>query len=135
MTSPTKEHSSVHISKKGLTKAGVVVIQTLFISLFTIVEMVFRHGVGLFTGLAICIAAIGTVRFGRDGTAYVSAATTPLAFALITLITLVFQDGLHPSRIGVDFIASLASVAPYLLAGAGYGWFNFFRSKRPHPTR
>lgn len=126
MTSP----SGMHISKKGLTKAGVVVLQTFFIGVFSIIEVVFRHGIGVFTGVMICVAVIGTIRFGRAGTEYVSAATAPLAFAVVTFIATALVDGPHVSKVGVDFVSSLASAAPYLLAAAAYGWFSYFRSKR-----
>ena len=136
MTSHAVEETpSVTSSTTGLTKPGVVVIQTLLIGLSVVVELVFRHGVGVITGIAICIAVFGTIRFARQGTAYVAAATSPLAFALVTFITILLQDGLHPSRVGVDFIASLASVAPYLLISASYGWINFFRSRSPQTSR
>ncbi len=131
MTSPTvKKTPSIPISTQGLTKPGVVVIQSLLIGLSVVVELVFRHGVGVFTGIAICVAVLGTIRFARKETAYVAAATSPLAFASVTLITILLQDGPHLSRVGVDFVASLASVAPYLLISVAYGWFNFFRSRR-----
>ena len=135
MTSPSRVDAPIQVPRKGLTKAGVVVLQTLFVALFTVSEISFRQGVGVFTGIAICVAVIGTVRFGRSGTAYVSAATTPLAFAASALLTILLEDGPHPSRIGVDFIASLASVAPYLLIAASYGWLNYLRSRRSNPTR
>jgi hypothetical protein len=41
----------------------------------------------------------------------------------------ILSDGLSISRVGVDFIAALASVAPYLLIGALYTWFSFFNEK------
>lgn len=129
MTSHVGQRPPLQISKKGLTKAGVIVLQTLFIGLFSVIEITFRHGIGVFTGIAICIAVIGTIRFGRSGTAYVSAATAPLAFAGTTFIAIVLVDGLHPSRIGVDLIAALASAAPYLLIAAALGWFNYFRTR------
>ena len=136
MTSRAAEEiTSATSSTKGLTKPGVVVIQTLLIGFFVIVELVFRHGVGVITGIAICVAVFGTIRFARQGTAYVAAATSPLAFALVTLITILLQDGPHPSRVGVDFIASLASVAPYLLISVTYGWINYFRSRTPQARR
>ena len=122
-------------SMTGLTKPGVVVIQTLLIGFCAIVELVFRHGVGVITGIAICVAVFGTIRFARQGTAYVAAATSPLAFALVSFITILLQDGPHPSRVGVDFIASLASVAPYLLISVTYGWINYFRSRTPQARR
>ena len=130
-----EERPVVISSTKGLTKPGVVVIQTLLIGLSVIVELIFRHGVGVFTGIAICVAVLGTIRLARQGTAYVAAATAPLAFAVVTFLTILLQDGLHPSRVGVDFIASLASVAPYLLISALYGWVNYFKSRRQRPTK
>ncbi len=131
MTSP----AGLQISKKGLTKAGVVVLQTFFIGLVSIIEVVFRHGIGVFTGIMICIAVFGTIRFGRAGTEYVSAATAPLAFAITTLFATVLTDGIHVSKVGVDFVSSLASAAPYLLIAVMYGWFSYFRSRRSRPTR
>jgi len=131
MTSP----AVIQISKVGLTKAGVIVLQSFFIGIFAIAEVVLRHGIGVFTGVMICIAVLGTIRFGRAGTEYVSAATAPLAFAVVTFVTTAFVDGFHVSKVGVDFVASLASAAPYLLVAAAYGWFSYFRSKRSHPTR
>lgn len=131
MSSP----AGLQISKKGLTKAGVVVLQTFFIGLVSIIEVFFRHGIGVFTGIMICLAVLGTVRFGRAGTEYVSAATAPLAFAVTTFLATALSDGLHVSKVGVDFVSSLASAAPYLLIAAVYGWFSYFRSKRSRPTR
>ncbi len=119
----------IQLSKKGLTKPGVVVLQTLFIWLITYLEITIRNGVGVLTGLAICAAVFGAVRFGRAGTAYVAATTAPIAFAIAAFITFLKEDGLHPSKFGVDFVASLASAAPYLLISASYGWLNFLRSR------
>jgi hypothetical protein len=131
MTSPSTQQRP----KTGLTKPGVVVLQSLFIGLVSVIEVEFRHGIGVFTGVMICIAVLGTIRFGRRGTEYVSAATAPLAFAIVTLITTAFVDGFHVSKVGVDFLASLASAAPYLLIAAAYGWFSYFRSRRSRPTK
>lgn len=135
MASPTVKRPPIPISPHGLTKPGVVVIQSLFIGLFVVLELVLRHGVGAFTGIAICVAVFLTIRFARKGTAYVAAATAPLAFALVAIVTIILQDGPHPSRVGVDFIAALASVAPYLLISAAYGWLNYFTSRRQRPTK
>jgi len=120
-------------SNKGLTKPGVIVMQTLLITLVTTYELFIREGIGIFTGLAICVATLGTIRFARAGTEYVSAATAPLAFAAAMLISLVVIDGFAPSRLGLDIVAALASAAPYLLFSAACGWINFFRRgvKRP----
>lgn len=125
MASPTKATSTT-----GLTKPGVIVLQTFFIGLFATVEIIFRHGVGVYTGVMIALAVLGTTRFGRSGTEYVSAATAPLAFAVVTFLVTAVSDGFHISRVGVDFVSSLASVAPYLIVAAAYGWFNYFRARR-----
>lgn len=126
-TSPTPRTPTPN---KGLTKPGVVVVQTLFIALFTTFELFLREGIGVLTGLAICVATLGTIRFARAGTEYVAAATAPLAFAAATLFSLVAIDGLNPSRLGLDIVSSLASAAPYLLFSATCGWINFLRRGR-----
>jgi hypothetical protein len=120
MTSP----ANLQVSSKGLTKAGVVVLQTFFIGIVSAVEVVFRHGIGVYTGIMICLAVFGTIRFGRAGTEYVSAATAPLAFAVVTFIATALVDGWHVSKVGVDFVSSLASAAPYQQVAATYGWFS-----------
>ncbi len=130
MTSPTVQRPAIAISKKGLTKPGVAVLQTLLIGLASVAELEIRHGIGISTSIALCICAIGGVRFGRKGSEYVCAATPPLAFAIIVFATLIMIDGFHPSRFGVDFVAALASVAPYLIASAAYAWFNFYKSRK-----
>ena len=119
----------VKIQGRGITKPGIVVLQTLFIGIFVFIEMTIRTGVGILTGIAICLALYASVRFGRAGTTYVAAVTTPLAFAAAALVLTTILDGFRPARIGLDFIASLASVAPFLLVSAAYGWFNYFNQK------
>jgi hypothetical protein len=117
------------ISGPGLNKQGVVVLQSFFIFIFVWLEMWIRSGAGILSGLIICLVTYGGIAYGRTGTRYVSAVTPPLAYAATTLIYTIFSDGLRPSRVGIDFIASLASVAPFLLISALYGWFMFFNEK------
>jgi len=117
------------ISGPGLKKQGVVVLQSLLIFIFVLLEMWIRSGAGILSGLIICLVTYGGIAYGRTGTRYVSAVTPPLAYAATTLIYTIFSDGLRPSRVGIDFIASLASVAPFLLISALYGWFMFFNEK------
>jgi hypothetical protein len=116
--------------KIGLTRQGVAILQSLFIACVVFIEILLRHGVGIYSGIAICLATIGSVRFGRNGTEYVSAVTAPLAFAVTSVVALIGTDGLHPSKLGVDIVAALASAAPYLLLSASYGWLNFLKSRR-----
>jgi hypothetical protein len=128
--------NKIAISGPGLKKEGVVVLQTLFIALFTLLELWLRSGVGIVTGLVLCLAVFGGVRFGRTGTRYVSVVTPPLAFAATVLVNVIINDGLKITRVGIDFIAALASVAPYLIISALYGWFMYFNEKaKSRPSR
>jgi hypothetical protein len=117
------------LSGPGLKKQGVVVLQTFFIAIFVWLEMWIRSGAGILSGLVICLVTYGGVAYGRTGTRYVSAVTPPLAYAATVLIYTIVNDGLRPSRVGIDFLASLASVAPFLLISALYGWFMFLNEK------
>jgi hypothetical protein len=117
------------ITGPGLKKQGVVVLQTFFIFIFVWLEMWIRGGAGILSGLIICLVTYGGVAYGRKGTRYVSAVTPPLAYAATTFIYTIVSDGLRPSRVGIDFIASLASAAPFLLISALYGWFMFLNEK------
>lgn len=126
------------ISGPGLKKEGVVVLQTFFIALFTFLELTFRNGAGFLSGIVLIAVTYGGIAYGRPGTRYVCAVTPPLAYAATTLTYTILNVGLSISRLGVDFIASLASVAPYLLIASIYGWFQFLNEKaksRPSKAR
>ncbi len=132
----TQTPNRVAISGPGLKKQGVVVLQTLFIALFTLLELRIRDGVGIVTGLVICVAVFGGIRFGRTGTRYVSVVTPPLAFAATVLTSVILANGIKISRVGIDFIAALASVAPYLIISALFGWFMYFNERaKSRPPR
>lgn len=113
----------------GLKKEGIVVLQTFFIALFTFLELTLRNGAGFLSGIVIIAVTYGGIAYGRPGTRYVCAVTPPLAYATTTLVYTILDVGLSPSRLGVDFIASLASVAPYMVIAAAYGWFQFLNEK------
>jgi len=119
----------MQIQGPGLKKEGIVVLQTLFIGFFVFIEMTIRTGVGILTGIAICAALFGSLRLGRPGTTYVSVVTPPLAFAGSALFLTMILDGFRPSRVGIDFIAALASEAPFLIITALYGWFVYLNQK------
>ena len=119
----------IKIQGPGLKKQGIVILQTIFIGFFVSIEMTLRSGVGILTGIAICVGLYGSLRFGRPGTTYVSVVTPPLAFAGTALLITLILDGFRPSRIGIDFIAALASEAPYLIIAALYGWFVYLNQK------
>ena len=113
----------------GLKKQGVVFLQSLLIFIFVALEIVIRSGAGAVSGVILLLVTYGGVTYGRLGTRYVSAVTPPIAYAATALLMTIFNDGLRISRVGIDFIASLASVAPFLLISALYGWFMFFNEK------
>jgi len=119
----------IQIQGPGLKKEGIVILQTIFIGFFVFIEMTIRTGVGVLTGIAICAALYGSLRFGRPGTTYVSVVTPPLAFAGSALVLTIFLGGFKPSRVGIDFIAALASAAPFLIIAAVYGWFVYLNQK------
>ena len=132
----TEAPNRVAITGPGLKKQGVVVLQSLFIALFTLFELWIRSGVGIVTGVVLCLAVFGGVRLGRTGTRYVSVVTPPLAFAGTILVSVILSGGFRISQIGIDFIAALASVAPYLIISALYGWFMYFNEKaKSRPSR
>lgn len=124
------------IQGPGLKAPGIVVMQFLCIALFTLIELIFRSGVGIITGIAICASLYGGLRFGRKGTTYTSVVTPPIAFALSLLLLTILFDGFRPSRVGIDLIAGLASQAPFLIISALYGWFVYFNEKaKTRPSR
>ena len=113
----------------GLKKEGIVLLQILAIALFTLAELFIRGGAGVVSGLVILLVTYGGVAYGRTGTRYVTAVTPPLAYAATVLFYTIMTDGLRISRVGVDFISALASVAPFLLIAALYGWYQFLNEK------
>jgi hypothetical protein len=122
----------------GLKKQGVVFLQSLLIFVFVSLEILIRSGAGSISGVVLLLVTYGGVNYGRTGTRYVAAVTPPIAYAATTLIMTIFTDGIRLSRVGIDFIASLASVAPFLLISALYAWFMFFNERaksRPSKRR
>ena len=133
MSTPTDR--KIAISGPGLKKEGIVVLQFFFIGIFSYLELLFRSGFGMITGLIIMLVTVGGVHFGRNGTSYVAAVTPPLAFASLTFIELITKDGLAISRLGIDFLAALASGAPFLLISAAYAWYFYFNRKAKEKKR
>ena len=121
--------SRLAMTGPGLKKQGVVVLQIFFISLFTLAELTFRTGPGILTGLVIVLTTFSGIRLGRPGTRYVSVVTPPLVLGAVVTIYFLLADGLAISRLGIDILAGLASVGPWLLVAAIYGWFMFLNEK------
>ena len=127
MSTPTIRKAIVN--GPGLKKQGVVFLQSFFIFIFVSLEIWIRSGAGIVSGLVIALVTYGGVNYGRTGTRYVAAVTPPLAYAATLLFMTILNDGLSISKVGIDFVASLASVAPYLLVSSLYAWFMFLNEK------
>ena len=91
--------------------------------------MFIRGGAGFLSGFVLIVVTYGGVAYGRSGTRYVTAVTPPIAYAATALFYTVMTDGVRISRVGVDFMAALASVAPFLIIAAGYGWYQYLNEK------
>lgn len=113
----------------GLKREGVIVLQVIFIAFFTLAELAIRSGAGFISGFVLLVVTYGGVAYGRPGTRFVTAVTPPLAYAATALFYTIMANGVSISRVGVDFISSLASVAPFLLISAAYGWYQFLNEK------
>lgn len=116
----------------GLTKPGIAILQFLLIFLVAIVEIFFRSNIGFLTGIAIWATYYGGLIYGRSGTTYVAVVNPPIALAIATLVLLPTVGGfsLSVTRLGVDLVTGLASVAPFLISGSLFGWWYYFREAR-----
>lgn len=124
------------IQGAGLTKPGVAILQFIFIAFVAMIEIFFRSNVGFLTGFAIWGAYYGGLVYGRPGTTYVSVVNPPIAFGMAAIILLPTVGGfsLSITRLGVDLVSGLASVAPFLLSGALFGWFRYFQESKSSLT-
>ena len=116
----------IAISGPGLKKEGIIVLQFFFIGIFSYLELLLRKGFGIVTGLVIMLVTFGGVQYGRNGTSYVAAVNPTLAFAYLAFLELITKSGLSITRLGIDFLAALASQAPFLLISAAYAWYFYF---------
>ena len=117
----------------GLKVPGVIVLQFLLIFIFEALEYTFTK-VGFFTGLAILTCFLGGLYLGRPGTSFTNAVNPPIAFLLSTLLIMatIGGTGFSPSKIGLDLITTLSSVAPWLITGAVIAWAAHFALLRKY---
>jgi hypothetical protein len=120
----------------GLKVPGVVVLQFLLIFIFEILEYSFTK-VGFFTGLAILISFLGGLYLGRPGTSFTNAVNPPIALLISTLIIMATVGGIgfSPSKVGLELITSLSSVAPWLIVGAVIAWAAHFALQRKYSRK
>ena len=112
-----------------LKKEGVATLQTFFIVIFASLEHLIRQSYGIVTGLIVLTVAVLGNRFGRAGVSYVAAVTPPLAFGATALLWSLLAYNIHITKVAVDLIGSLASIVPWMILGAIYGWYTFFNKR------
>ena len=126
------------IKGAGLTVPGVVILQSLNIFIFEVLDILINKQIGItpaaaiITGLGLLLAYFIGFYLGRPGTSLATAVNPPIAFFLSTIIVLplVGHTGLHISLFGTALIKSLAKMAPYLLIGSLFSWGVHFAGKR-----
>ena len=118
------------IKGPGLKGAGIIVLQFLLIFIFESIEYAIGK-VGTITGISLLLVSIAGLLLGRNGTSLTNAINPPLAFffSTILIMSLFGGAGLHPTRIGLDLVTSMASTAPYLIVSALIGWIGFFLNR------
>lgn len=119
----------MEFNKIRLKKEGVATLQAFFIFIFASIEHLFRQSYGIVTGLVVFAVVILGNRFGRTGVSYVAAVTPPLAFGITALFWSIISYNIHITKVAVDLVGSLASVAPWLILGAIFGWYTFLQQR------
>ncbi|MGA1706224.1 MAG: hypothetical protein ACO39X_04180 [Candidatus Nanopelagicaceae bacterium] len=120
------------IQGPGLTKPGVVILQSLLITLLMAIEITIRGNVGVITGIGLWIAFGGAIYLGRAGTVFTAVVTPPITFAVMIILLLPTLGGstIRISRFALDLVSGLAGIAPFLVTGALVGWVIYFARER-----
>ena len=112
----------------GLTAPGIAALPSALLFLLMGIEILIRDHVGLFSGLASLLVNGGGSWLARRDARRAAAITPPLATLISLLIWLpIGPSTLSPSRLAIDLLSALASLAPYLLVGAAFSWFRVYR--------
>ena len=133
MSSSLDSVRSKAVKGRGLTVPGVVILQSLLIFIFEVLEYTVTK-VGFFTGLAILVSFLGGLYLGRPGTSFANAVNPPIAFLFSTLFVMatIGGTGFAPSKVGLELISALSAVAPWLITGAVIAWAAHFALLRKY---
>ena len=133
MSSSLDSVRSKAVKGRGLTVPGVVILQSLLIFIFEVLEYTVTK-VGFFTGLAILVSFLGGLYLGRPGTSFANAVNPPIAFLFSTLFVMatIGGTGFTPSKVGLELISTLSAVAPWLITGAVIAWAAHFALLRKY---
>jgi hypothetical protein len=115
---------------------GIIVLQFLLIFICEALEYRFTK-VGLLSGLAIIVSFLGGLYLGRPGTSFTNAVNPPIAFLVSTLILMstIGGTGIAFTKIGLDLVTILSSVAPWLITGAIISWASHFALMRKYSRK
>lgn len=107
-----------------LTAPGLIILQSLVISVGLAAELLIRQRVAFFTGALLILVFAGGVLYARPKIAPLAAVVPPLAtfVALILFLPTIGPSSFSLTHLALDLGASLANIAPYLLFGAIGAW-------------
>ena len=110
------------MKRPSLTIPGVIILQSAWIFLFILINLLFSKSIGTLAGLAVLLAFLGTF-LARPRAASWGATIPPLAtVAALFLLLPVAGTSSFSLRLAVDVLNSLAGLAPYLVIGAAAAW-------------
>lgn len=110
------------MKRPALTTPGVIILQTLWIFLFLLINLLFSKAAGTLAGLAILLAFLGTF-VARPRAASWGATIPPLATVVgLFLLLPIAGTSSFSLRLAIDVLNALAGLAPYLVLGAAAAW-------------
>lgn len=110
------------MKRPSLTIPGIVILQSAWITLFIVINLLWSKSAGTLAGFAILTAFLGTW-VARPRAASWGATIPPLAtLAALFFFLPIFGTSSFSLRLAVDVLNSLAGLAPYLVLGAAAAW-------------
>lgn len=121
------------MKRPALTIPGVIILQSAWITLFLLINLLWSKSAGTLAGLAIVTAFLGTL-VARPRAASWGATIPPLATVVALFFFLpIFGTSSFSPRLAVDVLNALAGLAPYLVIGAAAAWaFVVVQLRRTH---
>lgn len=110
------------MKRPALTIPGVVILQSAWIFLFMLINLLVSKSAGTLAGLAI-LSAFAATFLARPRAASWGATIPPLATVAGLFILLpVAGTSSFSIQLAIDVLNSLAGLAPYLVIGAAAAW-------------
>lgn len=120
------------MKRPALTIPGVIILQSSWIFLVMLINLILSKSAGALAGLAVLTAFLATY-LARPRAASWGATIPPLATVAALFVLLpIFGTSSLSLRLAVDVLNSLAGLAPYLVIGAAAAWsFVVLQLRRP----